>query len=270
MRVLAGLSPRRRSLALMLAVLAAVLVAIVVVRVVRSPAPANIDRSRPGPVLLVPGYGGSTGSLEVLAGHIRATGREAEVVRLPGDGTGDLAEQAATLQGAVAASLKDGASSVDLVGYSAGGVVVRLWAARYGDVRALRRVVTLGAPLHGTQLASAGQAAVPGACPLACQQLVPGSALLSELDAASLPPGVSWVSVWTRDDRTVTPPDSARLPGAVNVAVQDVCPNETVTHSGLPVDPAVIGLVLREIGTAPVTHPEPADCAALRSAGGNG
>ena len=39
-----------------------------------------------GPVLLVPGYGGSTGSLESLADLLRGAGRTAIVVSLPGDG----------------------------------------------------------------------------------------------------------------------------------------------------------------------------------------
>src|SRR5262249_35319735 len=41
-------------------------------------------QTRPGPVLLVPGYGGSNGSLDSLASRIRATGRAATVITLPG------------------------------------------------------------------------------------------------------------------------------------------------------------------------------------------
>ena len=228
----------------------------------RSPVAAQ---DRPGTVVLVPGYGGSTGSLTVLADRLRSLGRPAVVVTLPGQGEGDFTEQADALAAAVTRVLDGGAPSVDLIGYSAGGVVVRLWLSRTGDARSVRRVVTLGSPLHGTTLAGVGSTFVPGACPTACQQLVPGSALLARLDAAPVP--VPWLSVWTRDDQTVTPPDSARLAGAVNVAVQDVCADSRVQHGQLPSDPLVIGLVLRALGTGELTTPGPSDCAALRDAG---
>jgi len=223
------------------------------------------EQDRPGTVVLVPGYGGNTGSLTPLAQRLRSLGRPAVVVNLPGQGEGDFTEQADALAADVTRILDGGAPSVDLVGYSAGGVVVRLWLSRSADARSVRRVVTLGSPLHGTTLAGVGSTFVPGACPTACQQLVPGSALLKQLDAASVP--VPWLSVWTRDDQTVTPPDSARLAGAVNVAVQDVCGDARVQHGQLPSDPMVVGLVLRALGTGPITAPGPADCAPLRDAG---
>jgi dienelactone hydrolase len=223
------------------------------------------EQDRPGTVVLVPGYGGNVGSLTPLADRLRSLGRAAVVVSLPGQGNGDLTEQADALAAAVTRVLDGGAPSVDLIGYSAGGVVVRLWLSRTADARSVRRVVTLGSPLHGTTLAGVGSTFVPGACPTACQQLVPGSALLKQLDAAPVP--VPWLSVWTRDDQTVTPPDSARLAGAVNVVVQEVCADAQVQHGQLPSDPLVVGLVLRALGTAPVAQPGSADCAPLRRAG---
>ncbi|MBO0867106.1 MAG: lipase [Micromonosporaceae bacterium] len=263
------MSPRRR--ALLLGVLAAVVLIglvsggwVLVHRRAGPGAGGRPDQARPGPVLLVPGYGGNTGSLAGLAARLRAAGRQASVVPLPGDGTGDLLAQAAALQAAVQ---RAGGPSVDLIGYSAGGVVVRLWVDRYDGGRVARRVVTLGSPLHGTQLAGLGTAVAPDACPVACQQLVPGSSLLAALDAAPLPAGLPWLSVWTRDDQTVTPPDSAVLPGAVNVAVQQVCPDAIVQHGQLPSDPLVTGLVLRATGTGPLATPGPGDCAALRALG---
>jgi len=155
------------------------------------------------PVVLVPGYGGSQDGLRVLADRIRATGRETRIVSLPGNGTGDLQAQVDALAKAV------GSSTADVIGYSAGGVVTRLWVARGGTPR---RVITLGSPLHGTQLAATGGAVVPDACPVACQQLAPGSALLASIRE---PVGVPWLSIWTENDQTVVPPDSARLDGAV-------------------------------------------------------
>lgn len=225
------------------------------------------DQAREGPVLLVPGYGGSRDSLLALAARLRAAGRTADVLTLPGDGTGDLLAQVATLDSAVDAALGGGAPSVDVVGYSAGGVVVRLWVAQDGGAHKARRVVTLGAPLHGTSVAAVGTALVPGACPVACQQLAPGSALLRAVDAAELPASLPWLSLWTEDDQTVTPPDSARLGGAVNVAVQQVCPGERVAHGQLPTDPLVTGIVLRALDSAVVTAPTAAECAQLTQSG---
>jgi triacylglycerol lipase len=256
-------SPRRRlvigaALAVVLAVAVIVVVRIVAGRV--SPdGPA--DQARLGTVLLVPGYGGNQRTLLQLAERLRSEGRTATVVTPPGDGTGDLRAQADTLDDAVQQALRDGAPSVDIVGYSAGGVVTRLWLDRHDGSSATRRVVTLGSPHHGTKLAAAGAALAPGACPTACQQLAPGSDLLDDLDEDPVP--VPWLSVWTDNDETVQPPDSARLDGAVNMSMQSVCPAAQISHSQLPVDPLVTALVLRALGTGPIA--KPADCAALNS-----
>lgn len=241
------MSPRRRTLFVAIAVLAALVVAVLAV-------PRLVDRSpdRPGLVLLVPGYGGGTESLAGLAERIRAAGREAVVVRLPGDGTGDLRQQAEALDRAVSET----AGPVDLVGFSAGGVVVRLWVQEHGGEARARRVVTLGSPHQGARIAGSAASALPGACPTACQQLVPGSRLLAEL-ASPVPNPPEWLSVWTADDQTVTPPEAAHLPGAVNVELQSVCPTARPGHGGLPTDPTVTRLVLDALGPAPLAAPDP-------------
>jgi len=128
-------------------------------------------QDRLGPVLLVPGYGGDTGSLDALASRIRADGRQATVLRLPGAGTGSLVADAALLNAAVTRAVRRGAPSVDVIGYSAGGVVALLWARHDDGAAKARRIVTLGAPFHGTELAAVAQALVPAECPAACQQL---------------------------------------------------------------------------------------------------
>ena len=209
---------------------------------------------RPGPVLLVPGYGGGTGGIEALAQRIRATGRDATVVVPPGDGTGDLNRQADRLDEEVERLLRAGAPSVDLVGYSAGGVVVRLWVQNHDGVVKARRVVTLGSPHHGAEIAGAGAAAAAGACPQACQQLAPGSRLLRGL-STPVPTPPQWLAVWTARDRTVTPPESARLEGATNVELQVICPSSTLDHAGLPTDPTATALVLQAIGVGPIQPP---------------
>lgn len=265
--MLSSLPPVRRRLAFgTAAVLAGVLVAVVLVVVGRDrggPVVA-VAQDRPGPVLLVPGYGGSTDALDVLAGRLRAAGRDATVLTLPGNGTGELKDQADVLDKAARAMVATGAPSVDVVGYSAGGVVARLWAED-GGAAVARRIVTLGAPHHGTQVAALGASLLPGRCPAACRQLVPNSDLLTRMNADETPAGPVWVSLWTIQDQVVTPPDSARLEGALNVPVQSVCPDARLDHGQLPTDRLVQSLVLAALAPAVPTTPTPADCRRLRA-----
>jgi triacylglycerol lipase len=266
---LGGLAPRRRAFVLALLGVGAVLlvlIGIAVAREYRVPPPA--DPAVPGAVVLVPGYGGNRAAFIALTERLRAEGRRSVIVELPSGGTGDLVTQAATIDDTVRGLLDEGAPSVDVVGYSAGGVATRVYLDRGRTAPAVRRVVTLGSPLQGAELAAAGGALVPGACPRACQQLAPGSALLTGL--ATAPAGVPWLSLWTADDETVTPPDSAELPGTDAVRLQDVCSDATVPHSRLPVDPLSVGLVLRALGTGPLPTADPGQCDALRAEGGAG
>jgi triacylglycerol lipase len=265
--VLAGLSPARRRLVVGVAALVVfALAALVVVVVSRAAAPAAepVSQERPGPVLLVPGYGGSTASLQTLAGRLTAAGRDASVVQLPGNGTGDLAGAADALADAVDAALdRTGAESVDVVGYSAGGIVARLWVED-GGADVARRIVTLGSPHHGTTLADLAGDVAPEQCPLGCQQLGTDSDVLARLNADDeTPDGPTWVSIWTTQDRTVTPPDTARLDGALNLPVQSVCAQARIAHGDLPRDPVVIEIVLAELAPGEPVPLDASDCSAL-------
>lgn len=247
---------RRSRLVAAAAVLLAAAGVALAVRVADPPGegPSGPPTQQPGPVLLVPGYGGATGGLEVLATAIRAAGREATVVRLPGNGTGDLEESADALEDAVDAARAAGAPSVDVIGYSAGGLVARLHARDNPDD--VRRVVTLGSPHHGTELAALGVAFSPESCPEACRQMAPGSDLLEELNADDeTPDGPQWLALWTTQDQVVTPPDSARLDGAVNLAVQDLCPGLALGHDQLPTAPVVQRLVVQALSGPELLQP---------------
>jgi len=231
----------------------------------RGPTVTPAAQDRPGPVLLVPGYGGSTASLAGLAARLAAAGRDVQIVAPPGDGTGDLRAQAKVLGRAASAALsRTGAASVDVVGYSAGGVVARLWVRSFGGGPLARRVITLGSPQHGTKLAGLASVFASASCPAACTQLAPDSDLLHQLNAGDeTPAGPRWLSLWTLDDETVTPPDSARLSGAVNVALQDICAGVHISHGQLPDNRLVQGLVLAELAATPTFIPKAADCARL-------
>lgn len=261
--MLDALSPQRRRAVLGAAALVLLLVLAIVATSVlhRSRAAAPAPQDQPGPVLLVPGYGGTGSSLAPLADALRAAGRQAVVVPPVGDGRGDLRAQAEHLGEVARRVLADsGSPSVDVVGYSAGGVVARLWVRDEGGTALARRVLTLGAPHHGTEQAALGSQ-LAGGCPTACEQLVPDSDLLRRLNAGDeTPDGPVWATVRTAADRVVTPVDSAALAGALNVVVQDLCPGSTAGHPDLPADPVVLAMLPTVLGTGPATAPTGVRC----------
>jgi triacylglycerol esterase/lipase EstA (alpha/beta hydrolase family) len=245
----------------------ALVAAVLLLRSARAGVVDPVAQDQPGPVLLVPGYGGSLQSLAVLAAALRADGRDVTLVSLPGDATGDLRQQAQVLAStAKSVAARTNAGSVDVIGYSAGGVVARLWVKDYGGDRLARRVITLGSPQHGTDVAGVAAGLAPSQCPIACQQLAPDGTLLGRLNAGDeTPAGPAYVSIWTTDDQVVTPPDSAALAGAVNIAMQSVCVGIRLAHGDLPQSSVVINAVRAEIGPGPVVPLAAGDCSRLRS-----
>jgi triacylglycerol lipase len=266
--MLAALSPARRRVVLALFALAVVAVGtLAIVLVSRSssaPAVQSASEKRRGPVILIPGYGGGPDALQALADRLTAEGRDATVLDIPDRNTGDLNASAELLGEAVDTALaRTGEESVDVVGYSAGGIVTRLWLADGGAALA-RRVVTLGSPHHGTTVADIGTDVGAASCTLACRQMATDSDVISRLNHdREVPEGVSFVSIWTTQDQTVTPPDSARLQGALNMTVQSVCPDARVRHEDLPYVDPVPEMVVAELGAGDPVVFGPGDCARL-------
>jgi triacylglycerol lipase len=259
-----ALSPQRRRLVLGAAIaLLLLIMAVVMISVVRLIAdyPHPVSQTDPGPVLLVPGYGGNVHSLEPLAGALRSAGRTAVIVDPVSDGTGDLRAQAAHLGELADRVRKDaGAASVDVIGYSAGGVVARLWVRDGDGGDVARRVLTLGSPQHGTSQAALG-AEFAGGCPTACEQLIPDSDLLRRLNAGDeTPAGPLWATIRSTTDNVVTPVDSAALSGALNIVVQDVCPGATVVHGDLPRHPVVLAALDSVLGAGTPEAPGAVRC----------
>jgi triacylglycerol lipase len=264
--MLRALSPRRRRLVVAVALVTAAAGLAAVLRL----AAGSQDHGAAAapavtPVVLVPGYGGTPDSLSVLQRRLQGLLRPVLVASLPGRGTGEIDASVRALGRTVDAT---GAREVDLVGYSAGGIVVRAWLRQAGNAARARNVVLLGTPNHGAELATLAGSLDPSLCAATCADLATGSRFLARLNAGDeTPPGPRYVSVWTQQDQTVTPPSSALLAGAVNVRVQDVCADATFGHGGLVRDPLALGLVVRTLDGGLTTAPKPADCQPLRALG---
>jgi triacylglycerol lipase len=219
------------------------------------------DQSRLGAVIVVPGYGGSVSDVAPIVEKLVSEGRTAIPFHWSQGGTGDLRVQARRLSDLAHQLIeRTGVDSVDVVGYSAGGVIARIFVHDDGGGSVVRRVLTLGSPHHGTEVASLA-AQVSGGCPPACEQMETGSDLLRRLNAGDeTPAGPRWITVRTEQDHTVTPSQSAELAGALNVDIQDVCPGATTTHGGLPSDPVVLALLDSALGAGPPKVPADVTC----------
>jgi pimeloyl-ACP methyl ester carboxylesterase len=272
----ARLSSRRRRFLLALAAVVGVLAVVSVVAVVRAGdapprLPAAAGSASPTaadedvPVILVHGLGGTTDNMTAIAARLRRDDRDPVSVSLPNNGLVDIDMSVREVDRAVRAT---GARVVDLVGYSLGGVVVRAWVASESEWAVARRVVTLASPHHGAQLADTAAVLDPTRCVEACAQLRPGSQFLRDLNSDDETPGTaSWTAVWTTRDQTVTPVESARLEGAVNVRLQDVCADSEVGHGSINRNPLPLGLVVLALRGELPTAPPPSQCPAIRALG---
>jgi triacylglycerol lipase len=260
---LANLAPaRRRQVQVIVGVVALLVLALVAWLAVRAVGQhGGADQAKAGPVLLVPGYGGDTSDLAPLAAAVERQGREAVIYRPTEAEQGDLRVQARRLSALAEDTMKrTGAASVDVIGYSAGGVIARLFVREDGGASVVRRVLTLGSPHHGTDTAAAIKD-VAGQCPTACEQMATGSDLLARLNSGDeTPSGPEWITVRTDKDTIVTPTTSARLDGALNIRVQAVCPGDDTTHGTLPQDPVVLATIASALGTGAPKVPAHVTC----------
>jgi hypothetical protein len=255
-------SPSRRLLLRALALLVVVGAASLVLPRVLDLEPLTSALRQAGPqdpVLLVPGQRGSTGALELLAAALRVAVPTPSSYSCRATGAATCARGAAPRvrrrRGAGRKGRERGLCWRTARAGSPHGCTRRTARRTCGAVVIARLPATTG-----PSWPRCGRRPSPRLLPgTACQQLAPGSDLLDDLNGGDeTPAGPQWLSVWTEQDETVTPPDSARLDGAVNVALQDLCPGLQVTHGELPTGPVVRALVLQALSTQDVARPAPA------------
>ena len=168
------------------------------------------------------------------------------------DATGPIAGSAAELATFVDGVLKaTGASKVDLVGHSQGGMMPRYYMGFLGGAKKVHHLVGIAPSNHGTQTLivpppeAVGSAAggAGGPCQ-ACLDQQAGSPFLTELNSiGDTVRGPSYTVISTRYDEVVTPYESQFLAGdasqVTNITVQDKCPLDTIEHDQAPNDPVV-------------------------------
>lgn len=173
-----------------------------------------------------------------------------------------------------------GAEKVDLVGYSQGGTHIKTYTQMHGGAQHVARAVALGGNFHGTTLNGQGEglskfiSAAPRlaaflASTAGIQQVV-GSEFMQRLNALpDTAPGVSYTSIYSPADKTVTPNSSSQLvavDGAdvVNLDLGEVC-GVAPRHDRLPADKAALSQAIFGLKRAPGQGPDPATCASGES-----
>jgi triacylglycerol esterase/lipase EstA (alpha/beta hydrolase family) len=162
------------------------------------------------PVVLVHGFMATRGTMEPLTHRLQQDGR---VVFSYAHGNFNLAALETTAHELVA-QVKNiceelGASKVDIVGYSMGGLLGLHAVKSLGGHRWIRKVIMLGSPLRGSWLSIAGVACVGMISP-AAWQLLPGSTTLEKLRNKPLPAGVDLYQIHAVNDLFCR--DPGRLP----------------------------------------------------------
>jgi triacylglycerol esterase/lipase EstA (alpha/beta hydrolase family) len=171
-------------------------------------------------------------------------------------GLGEIAHSAGELKTFVDSVLSaTGATKVDLVGHSQGGMMPRYYIKNLGGDSKVGDLVGLSPSNHGTTNPLASP--LGAGCP-ACAQQVAGSPFITQLNSGDESPGpVSYTNVVTRYDEVVIPYTSGYLaadPQVTNITLQDKCPSDTSEHLRTPYDAAAIAITLNALG-----RPGPAD-----------
>jgi triacylglycerol esterase/lipase EstA (alpha/beta hydrolase family) len=180
--------------------------------------------------------------------------------------TGEIAHSAEELGAFVQRVLTaTGASQVDVVGHSQGGIMPR-WYMRFdGGARYVHTLVGLAPSNHGTTVNGVftigdhipGADAFFGVCE-ACEEQSAGSQFMETLNAGGeTEPGVSYTVIESANDEVVTPYQSAFLSGTnvTNVLLQAQCPLDQGEHLSMPYDHIADADVLTALDPAHPQHP---------------
>jgi len=180
--------------------------------------------------------------------------------------TGEIAASAGELSSFVEEVLAaTGASQVDIVGHSQGGMMPRYYMKFDGGASKVHTLIGLAPSNHGTTVNGLFTIAehIPGATAFfglcqACEEQASGSSFIANLNAGGdTLPGVSYTVIESAYDEVVTPYTSAFLsgPGVTNITLQNQCFLDLGEHLSMPYDHIVDADVLTALDPAHPQHP---------------
>jgi triacylglycerol esterase/lipase EstA (alpha/beta hydrolase family) len=181
-------------------------------------------------------------------------------------GTGGIANSGSELAHFVEVVLAaTGASQVDIVGHSQGGMMPRYYIKFDGGAAKVHTLVGLAPSNHGTTLHGLftlgsffpGADSFLGLCE-ACEEQAAGSTFLTSLNAGGeTAPGVSYTVIESANDEVVTPYTSAFLsgPSITNITLQSQCSLDQGEHLSMAYDHIADADVLSALDPAHAVTP---------------
>lgn len=176
-------------------------------------------------------------------------------------GLGSIPVSAAQLKTFVDSVLsRTGASKVDIVGHSQGGMMPRWYIQFLGGASKVNSLVALAATNKGTTLSGIAGLAdiVPGLADVfvfswctSCQEQIVGSTMLNTLNAGGgTSPGVKYTNIVTKYDQITTPYTNGFLSGSnvTNITVQDGCPIDLGEHLAISYDQRALWYTAQALG----------------------
>lgn len=164
------------------------------------------------PVIFVHGYTGNSTNFAALQAYLVANGWQSN--RLYGYNYNWAGSNVISAQGLAALvnqiKASTGASKVDIVNHSMGGLVTRWYLQKLGGAANVGHVASLAGANHGTTYASA--------CTIypSCVEMLPGSAYITSLSGDETPGSASYGTWVSPCDGIIIPYTSTRLSGADN------------------------------------------------------
>ncbi|GAB2804581.1 triacylglycerol lipase [Actinoallomurus bryophytorum] len=192
------------------------------------------------PVVFVHGYSGSASNWTTAESVFAAGGyTSTEMYAFQYNWAQSNKTSAASLRSYVQQVLsRTGASQVDIVNHSMGGLVSEWYINELGGQPYVRHLASIAGANHGTTFASA--------CTInpSCVEMLPGSSFIQTVTAGDETPGNTRYATWySACDGVIIPYTSTRLNGATNnnVACQ--------THIGYLTDTTTLAAVRTFLGT---------------------
>lgn len=181
------------------------------------------------PVLFVHGYTGDGSNWNTMANRFRTDGwPSSHLDQWSYDWRQSNATTAQQLSAEVDRLLAaTGASKVDIVSHSMGGLSSRYYLKNLGGTAKVDAWVSLGGPNHGTDSANS-------CFDTSCTEMRIGSAFLAALNSGDETPGSPrYATWWSPCDTVINPDSSVSLSGAANT--QTAC----ISHTALMTDATV-------------------------------